>query len=294
MRRSLLLSSRLAATGLTGPRGKAIDLGCGNGAFLRALSGYLPGWEFFGLELDDRHLATLQTIDGFAGLRHEDVKAISGQFDFISMIHALEHFLDPFETLVALRKNIAPGGMIYIQIPNVQENPFDLLIADHVSHFSAGSLRAILVRAGYDVVSLATDWVKKELSVIARPSETATPLPMPYHPLSLAHDNIGWLVATLQLARETASGAAHFALFGTSIAATWLSGALGDKIEFYIDEDAERQGRTFFDKPILSVRDAPRGATIFVGLAPVIASVLADRLRSEGFNVVVPPILPGQ
>jgi SAM-dependent methyltransferase len=293
MRRSKLLSGRLADSGLLTARGQAIDLGCGNGGFLRALSERLPDWEFRGLELDDRHLATLKTIPNFVELRHEDVKAISGQFDFISMIHALEHFLDPFETLRALRKNITPGGLIYIQIPNVQENPFDLLIADHVSHFSAGSLRAILARAGYDIVSLSTDWVKKELSVLARPSDRTAAAALPYHPLSLARDNIAWLASTLQLARDTAAGP-RFGLFGTSIAATWLSGALGDRIEFYIDEDAGRQGRRFFDKPVYGLTEAPRDATIFVGLAPVIGTVLADRLRSHGFNVVMPAMLSAQ
>lgn len=291
MRRSQLLSGRLAASNLLPSRGRAIDLGCGNGGFLRALSDRLPGWEFLGLELDDRHRETLMTIPNFVELRHEDVKALSGQFDFISMIHALEHFLDPFETLQALRKNVAPGGLIYIQIPNVQENPFDLLIADHVSHFSPGSLRAILGRAGYEVVSLSTDWVKKELSVLARPTDDAKPATPPYHPLSLAKDNIAWLAATLWLARDTAASVPHFALFGTSIAATWLSGALGDRIEFYIDEDAGRQGRDFFGKPIYSLADASKEATIFVGLAPVIGGVLADRLRTHGFKVVVPMTL---
>src|SRR3954470_17997852 len=38
MRRSQLLSGRLATSGIAKPRGTAIDLGCGNGSFLRALS----------------------------------------------------------------------------------------------------------------------------------------------------------------------------------------------------------------------------------------------------------------
>lgn len=292
MRRSELISNCLLSSKILPESGKAIDIGCGNGSFLRALSDRLPSFEFIGLELDDRHLAALRTIRGFVELRHDRVTAIAGRFDFISMIHALEHFIDPLETLQALRKNLTSVGVIYIQVPNVLENPFDLLIADHVSHFSSASLGALLSRAGFEIVSLSTDWVKKELSVIARVSEQSAAFRWPCHPLSLASDHIAWLSSTFNLARGTAAMASNFGIFGTSIAATWLSGALSDRIKFYLDEDPGRQGRRFFDKPIYGLDDAPRESTIFVGLAPVIARALGQRLRLHGYNIVVPPELP--
>jgi SAM-dependent methyltransferase len=291
-RRSELLSAWLVASNRLPARGKAIDLGCGNGVFLRSLSERLPEWNLYGLELDERHLPALKTIRGFSELLHSDVKEIVGEFDLITMIHALEHFLDPFQALLALRKNLRARGMIYIQVPNVQENPFDLLIADHVSHFSWNSLHAILVRAGYDVVNMSADLVKKELSVLAMPSSSPlTSAPKPYLPPSLARDRIKWFGTILESAKLAATTARRFALFGTSIAATWLSSVLGDQIEFYVDEDTSRQGRDFFGKPVFGIADAPRDATVFVGLAPVIANLLAERLRENGFKVVVPPTL---
>ncbi|UPY37440.1 class I SAM-dependent methyltransferase [Sediminicoccus sp. KRV36] len=299
VRRSELLAERLRGSGVlpaaaptaapTAAPLRAMDLGCGNGAFLRALAGAFQGWQLFGLELDDRSLAAMQDIPGFAGLLTGDVKELQGRYDLISMIHALEHFLDPYQTLLALRGNLTPGGHVFIQIPDVSENPFDLLIADHVSHFTPRSLARILGRAGYQVVRLETDWVRKEMSVLARlrdPLEAAAPAES--DPPALAEAQLGWLSGTLAAAR---AAAAHrpFGLFGTSIAATWLSGALAGSIDFYVDEDPSRQGREFMGRPIIAPDAIPPGATVFVGLAPAIASTIAARLARPGLTVLQPP-----
>lgn len=288
LRRSELLADRLQAAGLLPRTGRAIDLGCGNGAFLRALSATFSGWKLFGLELDDRSLDLMQDIPGFAELKVGDVASLQGEYEFISMIHALEHFLDPYDTLVALRQNLAPGGYIFIEIPNLAENPFDLLIADHVSHFTPHSLSRILVRAGYEVVQLNTDWVRKEMSVLARRAESSVGILPSVDDHGLAERQLDWLAGTLASAVRAADST-PFGLFGTSIAATWLSGTVGNRIDFFLDEDTSRQGRSFMGKPILSPSAAPKGATVFVGLAPVIASVIAERLAAYDIQVVIPP-----
>jgi SAM-dependent methyltransferase len=285
IRRSELLARRLRETGTLPAAARAVDLGCGNGAFLRALSGAFPGWSLFGLELDDRSLPAMRDIPGFAGLMTGDAKDLAGRYDLISMIHALEHFLDPFETLQGLRDKLSPGGHLFIEIPNVAENAFDLLIADHISHLTPRTLGRLLARAGFEVVRLETDWVRKEMSVLARAAEPR--ILDERDPPTLAEGQIAWLHRTLERCLE-ASRRPPFGLFGTSIAATWLTSAAGDRISFYVDEDPGRQGRSFMGKPVLAPNEVPAGATVFVGLAPAIADVIAARLAALGLNVVGP------
>lgn len=295
MRRSELICRRLSETGrLLGPR-RAIDLGCGNGGFLRALSNAFERWELFGLELDGRSRELMRAIPGFVDLIEGDVETLSGTFDFISMIHALEHFTDPRATLERLRRHLTPGGMIFIEIPNVQENPFDLLIADHVSHFTPYTLEAMLLKAGFAPVVFATDWVKKEMSVLAVAVEAPPAARFAPPPASLVDDHIAWLAETLRRARDAAAEGESFGMFGTSIASTWLSGGLGDKVRFYVDEDPSRQGREFFGKPIIAPRQIPDGSTVFVALAPAIASVVGDRVAqaSPGTRLVMTPGFAG-
>ncbi len=41
------------------------------------------------------------------------------------------------------------------------------------------------------------------------------------------------------------------AIFGSSIASTWMAIEIGDSISFFIDEDINRIGRSHLDLPII-------------------------------------------
>jgi len=289
-RRSNVLVRRLDVVSALPPKGRCIDIGCGRGAFLRALAERERGLLLYGLELDRRNLAEFERIPGFKALFCGEPNDIPGAYDLISMIHALEHMLDPRATLEALRKKLTPGGLLFIEVPNVEENPFDLVIADHASHFTPRTLDVLLAETGFERLTLSTEWVKKEISVLARTTETPVGRPLADCASTFLTHQLNWLENTLDHAHKAARSA-PFGLFGTSIAAVWLTAALADQIDFYLDEDEERQGRYFFGKPVLHPEQAPHGSTVFVGLAPAIAAQIAERLRRLGLRTVLPPDL---
>jgi SAM-dependent methyltransferase len=49
-------------------RGEVLDVGCGNGGFLRALRGEFSRWELSGTEFDRRNEKALKKIRGFCKL----------------------------------------------------------------------------------------------------------------------------------------------------------------------------------------------------------------------------------
>src|SRR5690606_12986585 len=114
---------------------KILDYGCGNGEFLSAFSAVFRQSELFGADLSQKYITRLQAIPNFKHLYHID-DACQERFDFISIIHALEHVVIPVKTLVRIRRQLKKNGVLFIQVPNLLENPFDILIADHLSHFS--------------------------------------------------------------------------------------------------------------------------------------------------------------
>ena len=97
---------------------------------------------------------------------------------------------------------------------------------------------------------------------------------------------VAWLNRTL--AKAKALPAQKFGLFGTSIAAVWLTAALGERILFYVDEDQSRQGVDFFGKPVVAPSAIPAGVPVFVGLAPAVADVVTTRLKGIGIDAVGP------
>jgi SAM-dependent methyltransferase len=272
------------------PTGRMLDVGCGNGATIRAFGEVAPGWTKAGTEFDGKYRAEVESIPSTERLYVGPVEDVPGAFDVITMIHVLEHIVDPVAVLATLRGKLAPGGLLLIEVPHHPANPFELLIADHRSHFTADSLTRALVAAGYEIVSVATDWIPKELSVVARPATAAVTMPPPVDAAAarerISH-SLAWLRSTAdhlrQLGAENALG-----LFGTSIAGTWLAAEAGEAIAFFVDEDPNRVGRTYLGRPVHAPANVPTGTRVFVGLPPAVAAGICSRLATPGVTFIPP------
>lgn len=296
-RRSAVILDRLAGVHPIGESGSMIDVGCGNGVMLRAFSEFRQGWTLHGHELSDLHVDTLAAIPGFERLHTGDLARLPDRFDLITMMHALEHFTDPLQGLIALRDKLAPDGCLFVEVPNGAVTPFDLVIADHVSHFTRHDLARLLHRAGMGAKAIADDWVTKELSVAATPAGPLPDLPPAASPAQArqrVQSQLDWIGAVIAGAREAAGASSRFGLFGTSVAAMWLFGQIGDAVDFFVDEDPSREGTTLFDRPVLTPAGAPDDATVYLALIPPVAKAVAARLSRPGVSFRTPPDVAGR
>lgn len=99
------------------PGGRLIDVGCGNGQFLRLMRDL--GWTVLGIEPDERAAAAASS----AGIpvengRVEDVLRRVGPADAITCVHVLEHLREPAPVLRALIRSLVPGGTLTVISPN--------------------------------------------------------------------------------------------------------------------------------------------------------------------------------
>lgn len=296
-RRSDVIIKHLIANKRIGLKGSAIDVGCGNGATINAMSRALTGWSFSGYDIDDRSLPDLLSIPRFKKLYIGTLRTIDKQFDLVTMVHSLEHFAAPGKALEQLLPVIG-NGKIFIEVPNMEENPFDILIADHLMHFSPHTLSIFLRRIGFTPTIVATDWVPKEISLLALRNKKQKD-----HVPELPEDNtankvfdrisayIDWLHKTVNRVSGLIHGGCPFGIFGTSIAATWLASTLSEGVDFFVDEDPSRIGKEHMGKPIFSPSQVPAGAKVYFSLAPSLAGTMAARLRSPRFKPILPPPL---
>jgi hypothetical protein len=104
--------------------------------------------------------------------------------------------------------------------------------------------------------------------------------------------SVAWLESLSSEAR-TISSRKPFGIFGTSIAGAFLSGELGDSVDFFVDEDPNRQGKVWCGRPIYAPSQVPPGSHIFVGLAPVAAHKVLQRVNSMNLQArfYPPPVL---
>jgi hypothetical protein len=103
-----------------------------------------------------------------------------------------------------------------------------------------------------------------------------------------------WLVEVRAAARAARRSAPRglFGLFGSSIAATWLAQELDGAVDFFVDEDPNRNGASFMDRPIVAPEDVTAGAHVFIGVGGGMAQSIADRLRRSSLNVSWLPASP--
>ena len=85
--------------------------------------------------------------------------ALPGAFDLISMIYMLEHVRDPDAVLAQARRDLTPGGLLYVEVPDAiafSRKPAedDIFNACHLWMFDPDSLSGLLSRRGFQVLAL--------------------------------------------------------------------------------------------------------------------------------------------
>jgi len=97
-------------------RGTILDVGCGDGSFLRYAR--YEGWQVAGTDIRLASGARKMNCPLWEGqLPLIDFNEV--RFDVIRFNHVLEHTQNPLLELAAARKLLAPGGIIFISVPNI-------------------------------------------------------------------------------------------------------------------------------------------------------------------------------
>ena len=270
-----------------------LDFGCANGLLLQTFRKEYPSWHLSGLEINDRYRNAVLGIGGNLTFYGDGQIPANQVFDIITLSHVLEHIQKPVETLKRVRAHLKPEGRLVLSVPNIEKNPFDLLVADHCTHFQMGSLRRVLEIAGFSVEIETESWIPKELTVIAsvRQGDTNEPGEWPDSPKELTQSkallriNLRWLDdQKAQLGRIKG----NFAVFGSSIAACWCASEFEDKVSFFVDENSARHNKIFMGKKIYSPQNAPKNIPVFIALPPPNAHNVRDRLEGIFSNMILP------
>jgi glycosyltransferase involved in cell wall biosynthesis/2-polyprenyl-3-methyl-5-hydroxy-6-metoxy-1,4-benzoquinol methylase len=153
--------------------GSLLEVGCGNGYFLKAAKDM--GWQVYGIEVCNElaaHISKHLQMNIFAGALEE---AGFGEdfFDAIYLNHILEHLTDPSGFLAKVKRLLKKDGVLFISLPNAQDiigilrrvstqlrfsrgwagylNP-----PMHLHAFKPGSLNKLLERTGLRVLKMFT------------------------------------------------------------------------------------------------------------------------------------------
>lgn len=155
------------------PRGTLLDVGCGDGLFLKVARD--AGWDADGIEFSPegarRSSLRIGRPVAVGDLTRE--KGLRGPFDVVTLWHVLEHLADPAGMLEAARARLRAGGLLVVAVPNLDNfplraayrlarlRPLPLYEAGarepHLTHFDPRTLRGAIASRGFSEVEVLAD-----------------------------------------------------------------------------------------------------------------------------------------
>lgn len=157
------------------PPATLLDVGCGRGDFLAKM--VKRGWAVAGVDFDKDAADAARRLYGIdVRVGTVDTMVASGMtFDVVTASHVIEHVPDPNEFLSQCRRLLRPGGCMILRTPNVESFGHrrygsswrGLEPPRHLHLFTASSLGACGVRAGFKYVRCFTSSIGAEAMLIA-------------------------------------------------------------------------------------------------------------------------------
>jgi len=139
---------------------RVLEFGCGAGQLLDKIKPLAR--EVEGLE---RTRSFREQLIARGHVVHERIEESRGPYDVILMFHVLEHLPDPVAAIRASVARLAPGGLLYIEVPHVNDALLTLydveayhgfhFFKDHLHYFSRSSLAEAIRRAEAKVVAIS-------------------------------------------------------------------------------------------------------------------------------------------
>jgi 2-polyprenyl-3-methyl-5-hydroxy-6-metoxy-1,4-benzoquinol methylase len=97
-----------------------LDVGTGDGLFLKIVKEHLPQVQVVACEKDQSTLEERRKIIGDETFEDiDEIVGIERTFSVVSLFHVLEHILDPATFLKTIRKLLTPESVLIIEIPSL-------------------------------------------------------------------------------------------------------------------------------------------------------------------------------
>jgi 2-polyprenyl-3-methyl-5-hydroxy-6-metoxy-1,4-benzoquinol methylase len=207
-----------------------------------------------------------------------------GKFDLVTAHFVLEHVAAPSRMLGTIRDVLKQDGVLFLSVPDVIGNPGDLLVVDHLNHFSPYSLERALLDAGFGDIKVDRQSYVAGLVVTARPKADRDAQTQDAAAAVVAAKEIAtfWSRAGAHLDDAAASVAARkSAIYGAGFYGSFIVsrvGAVGNVVCF-VDRNPHLQGALHLGLPVVPPEALPADVdVVYAGVNPRAARSILENV----------------
>jgi 2-polyprenyl-3-methyl-5-hydroxy-6-metoxy-1,4-benzoquinol methylase len=207
-----------------------------------------------------------------------------GKFDLVTAHFVLEHVAAPSRMLGTIRDVLKQDGVLFLSVPDVIGNPGDLLVVDHLNHFSPYSLERALLDAGFGDIKVDRQCYAAGLVITARPKADRDAQTQDAAAAVVAAKEIAtfWSRAGAHLDDAAASVAARkSAIYGAGFYGSFIVsrvGAVGNVICF-VDRNPHLQGALHLGLPVVPPEALPADVdVVYAGVNPRAARSILENV----------------
>ena len=244
--RSFLQAKILADRFIQNKRPKILDIGCFKGHLLLELDSILNKGIFWGFDINPQLKNLFSDKENFQFIS-SNLENIDVRFDLIILSHSIPYVPDLTKLMSSIDKLLCHNGILFIQIPNISKNPYYSLMGDQCFIFTEVSLKNLLKNYGYNISVIENDYFPRELLIFSKKMNKEC---------FVNFEQDGIFDTNLQILKEVKEKLVliddnQLAVLGTTVNAAFVDEVMGERIEYFVDENLLNRGKFFRGKHVV-------------------------------------------
>jgi 2-polyprenyl-3-methyl-5-hydroxy-6-metoxy-1,4-benzoquinol methylase len=245
---------------------KLLDYGCGKSLVSKRVMTSNDKLDFFLFDVSRDY------VEFWKNFRSEEQCAFfdtprswDESFDCVTSFFSLEHVPSPRASLTRIRRLLKDDGLLYAVVPNMYSvNRADLLVVDHLHHYSRSSMRYCLSSCGFDLLEI-DEHAHQQASIFIAKAIAEKPTVITTDPLEVINEvQFAYKIADYWKTVEDrlrdfeehaiVSGLDRVFIFGAGIIGVYLYSKYRNKkiITGFIDSNVHKQKKLYCGLPVFS------------------------------------------
>ncbi len=274
------------------PNATILDYGCAKSSTMRTLMEEKPALQVHLFDVSDRYTTFWQNfLPEQRWATYRIPPTWDGMFDVVTSFFSLEHMAYPQDALRQIVRVLKRDGIFYGIVPFVFTNTADMIVVDHVNHFTDVSLRYLLENSGFEVLEIdalahrgALVFTAKKITAPAKQEIAPTASLIARELATTLEITQFWqgIRAKIKAFEQSNQTAERIAIYGAGFYGAFITSCLQhpERVACVIDQNSFLTGRTVNGVEVIQPATLPQDIqVVLVGLNPIYARKYIEEIR---------------